>query len=135
MKVTILSGVPGSGKSTYARNLGADVVSADDYLPLKPQGADFGIAHAKCMAYFQLLVMQHVAHVVVDNTNTTAVEIAPYYLVAQAHDAEVTVLRFTCDAEAAFRRNVHQVPFQTFAVMLANFLRRDVMPWWHVEDL
>lgn len=143
MQITILSGVPGSGKSHWAKaQANTTIVSADNYLPENPRPQDFGIAHAKCMSAFMDFVRYGGMHktdkqIIVDNTNTTAVEIAPYYLTAQADElTEIRVLRLIPDDfEAAYKRNTHKVPFKTFCVMTANFLKRDVMPWWEVQDI
>lgn len=136
MKVTILSGVPGCGKSTWASKQGADVVSADMFLPPNPGPADFGIAHGRCFDLFLCFLESGGKDVIVDNTCTTAVEIAPYVLAAQSQEIEVKVRRIVpSDYEACYRRNVHKVPFKTFCMMVAAFVKRDVMPWWDVEEV
>src|SRR5262245_10531054 len=107
-KVIVLSGVSGSGKSTYAKKILNDsshgnvaIVSADDYFmiggkyqfdPLK-----LSWAHGECFRKFLLVIdrdgrCSSAANiVVVDNTNTTSEEIAPYMLGAQAFGWEAEI--------------------------------------------
>lgn len=111
MDVFILIGASGSGKTTWhKRNLPrATVVSADDYFmhddeyqfdPSKlPQ------AHGKALTAFLAATDNRDTAVVVDNTNTTIAEIAPYIAVAQARDYRVTCIYF-----ANQYGNTHGVP-------------------------
>lgn len=101
-QVLILSGVPGSGKSTWAKTANSP----------------------------RLLI--------VDNTNLSAWEISPYYLAAQAYGFPVRVNRFLVpegEEVATFNRQVHNVHFQAWGRMLSQFEKRDVLPWWEVQDL
>jgi predicted kinase len=45
--------------------------------------------------------------IVVDNTNCTIAEIAPYVALAQAYGAEVEIVRINIDPEIAHERNTH----------------------------
>lgn len=145
-RVLILSGVPGSGKSTHASYLARRslpsgsraIVSADSFLPKKPKPEDFSKAHALCYReYLRELATRRKPHawIIVDNTNLSAWEIAPYYLAAAAMEFQVKVRRVMCDPEAAWKRQTHGVPFATFCQMVASFRRRDLMPWWESEEV
>lgn len=47
---------------------------------------------------------------VVDNTNTMAEEIAPYYSVAKAYGYQVELVTLLIDSSIAYQRNIHSVP-------------------------
>lgn len=151
-KVIVLCGCSGSGKSTLARKEWpeAEVCSADQYFMV---GAEYvfapallPLAHGACLRRFTDLVSQPTAWpagakertvVVVDNTNTTVAEVAPYAALAQAWgwDLEVWVLR--CNPLKAHNRNRHGVPLTTVlgqADRLAN-LRASLPPWWPVKTV
>lgn len=116
----ILQGVSGSGKSAWARKheRPGEVVSADDYFtnwglnPYHFKPDKLGQAHAMCLRAY-LLALENGADVIVDNTNTTIAEIAPYYALAQAFDYQVEIVSLDVDLEAAIKRNVHNVPEAT----------------------
>ena len=141
-KAIILTGLPGSGKSTIAEQLvaaGAAACSADYYFikegVYRYVPAEIGLAHAHCMRKF----IEHIggntglgADIVVDNTNTTSVEIAPYVAVANAFGWEHEILRVECDPEVAFARQTHGVSRATFHHMERN-LRQPLPPWWNVK--
>lgn len=161
--VLVLSGLPGSGKTTYARELALRLdprqahlytVSADAYFTdakgvYTYRPADIGRAHAACFRRF-LTVLQKYAPdvgrpvdpqylgvpvvVVVDNTNTTALESAPYMLAAAAHDFQARIVRVRCPIEVAVRRNIHQVPLDALERMAAA-LEQPLPPWWDVIQL
>ena len=91
-QVIIMQGISGSGKSTKAHEIaekhsaiGCRVVSADDLFTINGtynfDPTLLGEAHKQCMRSF-LAALQNpeVGLVIVDNTNTTLVEMAPYYL-------------------------------------------------------
>jgi predicted kinase len=138
-KVTIMSGVSGSGKSTFvARHLpDAFVISADHFFV----GADgayrfdprlLPAAHADCMRRFVAEVTAGRDHVVVDNTNTTAVEIAPYYSVARAFNAAVQLVRVSCDPAVAAARNRHGVPLASIEAQATRLATLELPPFWDI---
>lgn len=127
MNVIVMIGIPGSGKSTWvARKYPeAMVCSADMYhtradgvYDWKPENA--AKAHKWCLTRFLGLLQDHNEHrngplpspdVVVDNTNTTLDQIAPYIAVAQAHDIDLEIVYM--DTPVKDVANVHDVPFAT----------------------
>ncbi len=120
-KVVVLSGVSGSGKSTYIRERLGDayVVSADHYFMrtgvYEFDASKLGDAHAQCFRMFTIQVQEGSTRgvIVVDNTNTTNVEIAPYMAGARAFgwDSEIITLMCETDAQVAAcsQRNSHGV--------------------------
>ena len=127
-KVIIMRGCSGSGKSTWAKkfkeeqDLEVVIVSADNYW-FDAEGnynfnpARLGEAHAYCYKTFVENLEQRVPIVIVDNTNTTLAEIAPYLTHAQYHGYKVEIVRCTCPYETAAQRNVHGVPAKTVESM------------------
>lgn len=128
--IYLLQGVPGSGKSTWAmekaREFDTVICSADTYFET-PEGYQFdkarlGQAHAWCMRRFlDTLVLDSLVEdprdVIVDNTNITAIEMAPYYLAARAYARTVSIIRFEIDPKIAHKRCVHGVPLATIQRM------------------
>jgi predicted kinase len=115
MKMTILVGVSGSGKTTYAaRELpGAVKCSADDWFVRDGEylfdPAELGLAHGACFRR-AIEALQRGDDVVIDNTNTSIAELAPYVAVGQAYGATVTVRVMCVDLDDCARRNIHGVP-------------------------
>jgi predicted kinase len=120
MKVKILCGISGSGKSTYIKNHfpDADVCSADHFFmkdgEYKFDPAKLSKAHGECLKHFVYL-MSTKPHgdripVVVDNTNTTVVEIAPYAALALAYGCDLEIIILEAPLEKAAARNQHGVP-------------------------
>ena len=64
----------------------------------------------------------------VDNTNISRVEMAPYVQVAAALGYEVEVVRVRCDPRVAAQRNVHGVPSGTVYRMYRD-MERPVSYW------
>jgi predicted kinase len=143
MKVTILRGIQGSGKSTYAgRILNSEdrvaCVSADHYFmhngEYKFDPAKLPEAHATCLRQFISLCHNEVSrHIIVDNTNATVAEIAPYYAIAQAYgyDVEIITLRGVAPIIAA-QRNIHGVSLETVQRTHAKLVSEEYRfcPWW-----
>lgn len=148
--VVLLSGIPGSGKSRHARALleraaeydaagrsyaNVVVVSADNYF-LDEAGiyrfdvAKLGEAHGACMRAFLKAVGSEVRTVVVDNTNTTTLELAPYYAVARALGYEVEIVTVLCDPAVAAARNTHGVSLAGCVAMDARLRAREIPPYW-----
>lgn len=138
MKVYIMQGVPGSGKSTHARKLVSDsggiICSADDFF-LDESGkynfnpALLGKAHASCMKRFLDSCNRGGSTViVVDNTNITIDQMSPYYVVARAYEADVEIVRVRCNPILAAERNTHGVPRGTVMSMAARM--QDPPKFW-----
>ena len=142
-KVIILRGVSGSGKSTFIEpKLGvidksAKVVSADHYFFMKDgqyifKPSDLPKAHAECFKTFIRAVQHDSCDVVVDNTNCTLVECAPYIAIANAYDLDVYVMEFDVPIEEAVARNMHGTPYDAILRQQTalNKSRSEWPPWW-----
>lgn len=142
MKVYIMRGLPGSGKTSYVneviRKIDPDntrVCSADDHHMIDgeyrfdPKRA--GDAHDCCLRKF-LSCLEGGYHAVVDNTNTTAWEISPYYRLAEIHGFDVKILWMTTPLELCLHRQTHAVPHNTMARMFHNLIE-PLPAHWNVE--
>lgn len=152
--VVILSGLPGAGKTTLARGLTSafqklcgpppmarlESVSADDEHmkngSYRFDPARAGEAHRMCLAKY----LYHVGTedtslrlVVVDNTNVSPTEIAPYYRVAEAWGWKALIVRLYCEPMVAFRRNVHGVSLATILTMYRQLLTEPLPPYWNYK--
>lgn len=134
--VYIMQGTPGAGKSTWIREHQprAYVTSADHYFE-RDGGYHFdpsklGEAHAQCMRnFFTLLLRARVEDaIVVDNTSPQLSDLSPYYSVARAFGAEVTIVRVLCDPDLAAQRNTHGVPIEAVRRIAASL--EDPPPFW-----
>lgn len=118
MKVTIMRGLPGSGKSTYIENqftsgawdrINTLICGADHYFTSEGEylfdGKALPDAHRACMHAFLLNLARFTVHgytgfaqppfltrIVVDNTNVQRWEYMPYVSVAEAMGAEVELI-------------------------------------------
>ncbi len=148
MRVLILSGVSGSGKSSYIASLVGQekgklfVCSADSFFN-KEGGYKFdpsklGEAHGQCLRDFIEATAfsdeDNDQIVVVDNTNTTTEEIAPYYAIAQAYGFSVELVTLECDPEVAFKRNQHGVSLAGISAMAERIRNRKVPPFWNMKQ-
>lgn len=133
----IMSGCQGSGKSTWAKSQSrAIVVSADDYFTVgSSYRFDFtklGKAHAECFRK-AILTVQSGTDCIVDNTNSTVLEIAPYYQLAKAYNYNVVIVKVKCDPSKAASRNVHGVPEAEVKSTASRCANLDIPPYWGVE--
>ncbi len=148
-KMSILRGVPGSGKSTWAENAQLSqpdevvIVSADSFFV----GSDgvyrfdytkLGKAHERCFRSAACYVVRpwqmpdNSLHLIIDNTNTTAIEMAPYVALANAFSMDLEILFFDVDSKIAHARNKHGVPLESVVRMVDRIRRSmdDMPPWW-----
>jgi hypothetical protein len=155
-KVVIVRGISGSGKSHYASSLAATgVVSADNFFVgedgvYRFDPSKLPLAHAECMLQFIELMREPPTHrlvqftelmreprthrlVVVDNTNTTVAEIAPYMAVAAAYGWHAEIHHVHCDVRVAAARNRHGVPLAGCEAQARRIAESVLPPWWAVK--
>jgi predicted kinase len=138
-QVIVLQGLPGSGKSTFARQLNGLIASADHTFET-PTGYQFdpsriGEAHNNCFRAVIEALQRGEPLVIVDNTNTSVAEMAPYMLAAGAYGYEAKVLRVLCSVETALERNVHGVPEPAIRAMAEALETVELPPWWMLETV
>lgn len=146
--VICMRAIPGSGKSTFAKKLaekyeseGKNVVilSADNYFYEIGGGEykfDFRLlpkAHGACFRKFIESLRTHEHDVVIiDNTNLSSMELSPYQLGANAYDYDFVIKQVEADPSIAAARNVHGVPADRYAPMVAR-MKESLPPWWKTE--
>jgi tRNA uridine 5-carbamoylmethylation protein Kti12 len=157
MKVILMSGIPGSGKSTYIDRLIREdpekkfcICSADHYFQTDSSGrydpeAEYRFdptklsdAHGACIRKFVEEIVPGSKNsswadvIVVDNTNTTTMELAVYVQVAMAYKVPVEIVTIYCDPHSAAERNLHGVSYQACSRMDANIRNRAIPTFWNV---
>jgi hypothetical protein len=70
---------------------------------------------------------------IVDNTNTSAIEIAPYVALAAAYGVKVELVTVLIDPNVAAQRNTHGVALQGCQRMDAAIRSRQLPPFWDVK--
>jgi NEDD4-binding protein 2 len=137
--VYIMSGVSGSGKSTYIKHnfKGVSVCSADDFFMRNGkysfQADKLDEAHGFCLRKYAGALMRDEQRVVVDNTNLSAEEIAPYYAMARAYGYEVELITLYVDAKTA-ERNLHGVPKKSLERMVSKLQDRKLPVFWKIVE-
>jgi len=152
-KVYIMSGISGAGKTTEAERIAKHygtspiTVSADRYFvkndgKYKFNAAELPQAHAYCLLKFTEVIygsysgqwLGYTAAVIVDNTNLTTVEMAPYVALAMACGCEVEIVTVHCDPKVAAERNIHNVSASTIERMDKALRFRELPPFWRVTQ-
>lgn len=130
MLMTILRGVPGSGKSHLANLLldvpGTVVYSTDDFFMVDGEyrfdPKKLGSYHAANQRRAREACAARTPHIVIDNTHVKAWEAREYVRMAFEHDYKVVFVEPTVpwakDAEECAKRNTHGVPLETIKRML-----------------
>ena len=151
-QVIITSGIPGSGKSTWVRTntnpYMTEVFSADSFFCNKDGQYHFDAsklseAHSLCLKNFTERLLHFVNStddackitLVVDNTNTSAWEIAPYYSLAQAFNVPVKIVRLIANPDTAFLRNIHGVQKDKVEKMASRIEGNTLPPFWNIEEV
>jgi len=148
MRIVILRGHSGSGKSTYAKKLcnllpenkKSVICSADNYFikdgEYKFDYQKLNEAHAYCFAKFYVAVEQRCDLIIVDNTNTRLFEISPYIMFARIKETPadlIEVITLSCSVSLAADRNIHGVPRGSIENMKKRFER--LPSYWPEETV
>ena len=122
-----MRGISGSGKSTKAKELGADgvVLGSDDFW-----GEDYnfdrskiGEAHEWNQNRVREALSNGISPVVVDNTNTQFWEMKPYVGMAQQYGYQIKIVSVEVKntAQELAQRNKHGVPADAIQKMLDKY--------------
>lgn len=158
--VLLMSGIPGSGKSFEVERrmcgsvnrpmLGAThclnarpnniLLSADHYFARRGNQAlldKLSDAHGECLREYLHAIQTNDMQpdqIVVDNTNCSNPELAPYIAIAQAYCLKVEVITMVVnvlDISKACARNLHNVPFNTVSRMWHSLNSSVAPPYWN----
>ena len=119
----IVRGIPGSGKSTFAKTLGgqhyeADMFFIDEDGNYKFDGTKIKDAHKWCQSFVETDMVLEYPRIVVSNTFTQEWEMKPYMDLAKKHGYKV----FTIVVENRHGgNNVHGVPEDKIEQMCNRF--------------
>jgi predicted kinase len=130
--MTIMRGLPGSGKSTKARQLTGDntvICSADDhFISIDTGNYEFrpdqiGVAHQECKDKARQALMDG-KDVIIDNTNTQKWEMQPYLDMAAFFKVTLEIVNIFdggCSDEELVERCVHNIRLETVKGMRARW--------------
>lgn len=148
MEVRIMRAIPGAGKGTwisafekkyYKDGQKLIVCSADHYRMKKGVYTyvkeEDRTVHRACFEKYMDCLRDYPSteYLFVDNTNSSILELAPYYHLAEFYDVNVRVIQIDCDFATACKRNVHDVPSSTIWRMHQNILTEKLPGHYKVE--
>lgn len=121
--LVICRGVPGSGKSSFAREMAGDypVFEADSYFMIDGKYVfdrnKLGAAHRQCQNSVESSMQSNVKKIFVSNTSTQQKELKPYYELAEKYGYKV----YSVVVENRHGgKDVHGVPEEALARMENN---------------
>ena len=119
----IVRGIPGSGKSTFAKTLGGEHYEADMFFidgngEYKFDGSKIKLAHEWCHDMVYMDMIKEIPKIVVSNTFTQEWEMRPYFELAKNYGYKV----FSVVVENRHGgTNQHEVPEEVLTKMCERF--------------
>jgi predicted kinase len=127
MRIVVLVGLPGSGKSTYLERLGAPALSSDRIRGLLADDETDQTIHDRVFQTLRYLLRQRLEIgrpvTCIDATNLTPEDRRPYIEMGRAHGCEVEAVFFDVPLAVCRERNTRRrrvVPEEALAKMAAK---------------
>src|ERR1035441_6375803 len=127
MRIVVLVGLPGSGKSTYLEQLGVSGLSSDGIRKLLADDETDQTIHVRVFQTLRYLLEQRLAIgravTYIDATNLTPEERGPYLAIGRAWECDVEAVFFDVPVEVCLARNAGRprvVPGEALAKMAAK---------------
>jgi predicted kinase len=127
MRIVVLVGLPGSGKSTYLEQLGVSGLSSDAIRKLLADDETDQTIHVRVFQTLRYLLEQRLAIgravTYIDATNLTPEERGPYLAIGRAWGCDVEAVFFDVPLDVCLARNTRRqrvVPGEALAKMAAK---------------
>jgi len=129
MRIVVLVGLPGSGKSTYLEQLGVTALSSDALRKLLVDDETDQTIHDRVFETLRYLLRQRLglgrAATYIDATNLTLEERRPYVGIGRSYGCEVEAVFFDVPLEVCQERNARRrrvVPEEAMVKMAARLV-------------
>ena len=129
MRIVVLAGLPGSGKSTWLTQTGSGGLSSDAVRRLLADDETDQTIHTQVFQTIRYLLEQRLAigrpFTYIDATNLTPEERRPYIEIARAHGCEIEAVFFDVPLEVCLERNAQRrrvVPVDALEKMAARLV-------------
>ena len=129
MRIVVLVGLPGSGKSTYLEQMGVSGLASDAIRKLLADDETDQTIHVRVFQTLRYLLEQRLAIgravTYIDATNLTPEERAPYLAIGRAWGCDVEAVFFDVPLDVCLERNAQRqrvVPGEALAKMAAKLV-------------